>query len=320
MEEQLNSFIAYMRVERNASPRTVENYAREIREFLDFLRERGISGWGQVDRLVVRQYLAWLQGQGYVKASVARRLTEVRSFYRYLMRQGVVAANPLKVVSSPRLERRLPSFLTIEQVNSLLSTPDLATPQGLRDRALLEFLYASGMRVSEIVGLNLSNLERGLREARVWGKGGKERIVLLGEPAVAALESYLRLGRPRLAGDKANNAVFLNRSGGRLSARSVQEALEKYAALAGLSGKVTPHTLRHSFATHLLDGGADLRVVQELLGHAHLSTTQVYTHVTQSQARKIYMQAHPRARRQPPGEADNSQQGAGSREQGAGGG
>lgn len=312
MEEQLNSFIAYMRVERNASPRTVENYAREIREFLNFLRERGVSGWGQVDRLVVRQYLAWLQGQGYVKASVARRLTEVRSLYRYLMRQGAVAANPLKAVSSPRLERRLPSFLTIEQVNSLLSAPDLATPQGLRDRAILEFLYASGMRVSEIVGLNLSNLERGLREARAWGKGGKERIVLLGEPAVAALESYLRSGRPRLAGDKANNAVFLNRSGGRLSARSVQEALEKYAALAGLSGKVTPHTLRHSFATHLLDGGADLRVVQELLGHAHLSTTQVYTHVTQSQARKIYMQAHPRARRQPPGEAGGREQGAGS--------
>jgi len=296
MEEQLTQFIAYMTAEKNASPLTITLYRREIQEFGEFLRREGLESWGAADRLVVRRYLAWLQAQGYVKASIARRVAEIRSFYKYLLREGLIASNPLRGVSGPRKEKRLPHFLSVQETVALLSAPDTTTPQGLRDRAILELLYASGMRAGELVGLNLGSVNLSQKEARVLGKGAKERIVLLGEPARRALEAYLQEGRPRLLNNKAPKALFLNRLGTRLSARSVQEILSQCARQAGISQEVTPHTLRHTFATHLLDGGADLRVVQELLGHASLATTQIYTHVTQSQARKMYLASHPRAR------------------------
>jgi len=296
MEEQLTQFIAYMTAEKNASPLTITLYRREIREFGEFLRREGLAAWGAADRLAVRRYLAWLQAQGYVKASIARRVAEIRSFYKFLRREGLITSNPLESVSGPRKEKRLPHFLTVPEAVALLSAPDTTTPQGLRDRAILELLYASGMRAGELVGLNVGSVNLGQKEARVLGKGAKERIVLLGEPARRALEAYLQESRPRLLNNKAPKALFLNRLGTRLSARSVQEVLNHYARQAGLTKSVTPHTLRHTFATHLLDGGADLRVVQELLGHASLSTTQIYTHVTQSQARKMYLASHPRAK------------------------
>ena len=296
MEEHLTQFIAYMTAEKNASPLTITLYRREIQEFGEFLRREGLESWGAVDRLAVRRYLAWLQAQGYVKASIARRVAEIRSFYKYLQREGLIAHNTLRGVSGPRQEKRLPHFLTVPETVVLLSAPDTTTPQGLRDRAILELLYASGMRAGELVGLNLGSVNLSQKEARVLGKGAKERIVLLGEPARRALEAYLQEGRPRLLNNKAPKALFLNRLGTRLSARSVQEILNQRARQAGITQEVTPHTLRHTFATHLLDGGADLRVVQELLGHASLATTQIYTHVTQSQARKMYLASHPRAR------------------------
>ena len=296
MEEHLSQFIAYMTAEKNASPLTITLYRREIREFGEFLRREGLAAWGAADRLAVRRYLAWLQAQGYVKASIARRVAEIRSFYKFLRREGLIASNPLESVSGPRKEKRLPHFLSVPEAVALLSAPDTITPQGLRDRAILELLYASGMRAGELVGLNVGSVNLSQKEARVLGKGAKERIVLLGEPARRALEAYLQESRPRLLNNKAPKALFLNRLGTRLSARSVQEVLNHYARQAGLTKGVTPHTLRHTFATHLLDGGADLRVVQELLGHASLSTTQIYTHVTQSQARKMYLASHPRAK------------------------
>lgn len=296
METALNRFIIYMQAQRDASPYTVRNYRQEIIQFMDYLRtQEDVDDWEAVDRHVVRRYLAYLGAEGYVKASIARKLTEVRSFYKWMMNEGLVLENPLQAISTPKVEKRLPVFLSVEEVKRLLDAPDTSKPQGQRDRAIMELLYAAGLRVSELAGLNLGNIDRAQREVRVWGKGRKERIVVLGEPAVRALTTYLNDGRLKLLkGPRAVSALFLNRSGGRLSTRSVQKILDKYSKMAGLE-KVTPHVLRHTFATHLLDGGADLRTVQELLGHEHLSTTQIYTHVTQTRAREVYEKAHPRA-------------------------
>jgi integrase/recombinase XerC len=234
--------------------------------------------------------------QGLVKASIARKLSAIRSFYRYLLQEGIMSTNPVATTSSPKLDKRLPSFLTIEEVERLLEAPDLSTPPGQRDRALLELLYAAGLRVSELVQLNLEQVNLDTNEIRVWGKGAKERVVMMGQPAAEALIAYISQGRPELLGKKKGRALFLNRDGERLPARRIQKILEKYADLAGIDKRVYPHLLRHTFATHMLNGGADLRVVQELLGHADLSSTQIYTHVTKSQARKVYLSAHPMAR------------------------
>ena len=292
----LNSFIYYLEVERNASRFTVRNYSGDIAHFLDFLEKEGIDPLGGVDRLTLRQYLTQLLEQGFVKVSISRKLSALRAFYRYLLREGVISENPLARTSSPKLEKRLPSFLTIEEMKRLLETPDTTTPQGMRDRALLELLYASGLRVSELVGLDLHQVDLRERQTRVWGKGSKERMALMGRPAAAALSLYLRQGRPQLSGNGKSDALFLNRYGRRLAERRVQFIVQKYAEEAGLEKRIHPHLLRHTFATHLLDGGADLRVVQELLGHASLSSTQIYTHVTQRQARRVYLAAHPMAR------------------------
>ncbi len=297
MDEHLDKFITYLIAEKNASLYTIKNYRHEIRQFLDFLKEQGIDSWDGVDRYVLRRYLAWLQAEGYVKASIARRISEMRSFCRYLVREDILDTNPIRVISSPKIPKRLPNYLAPHEVEALLAAPDATVPQGQRDRAILEVLYASGLRVSEVVSLNLSNLDLRHGELRVWGKGGKERLALLGQPACRALTRYIQDGRSKLIKqNRATNALFLNRLGTRLSTRSVSNVLDKYAKLAGLRRRVTPHVMRHTFATHLLDGGADLRTVQELLGHASLSTTQIYTHVSQARAREVYRKAHPRAR------------------------
>jgi integrase/recombinase XerC len=298
VEQLLDSYMRYLEVERNASPFTVRNYRSDLLDFFGYLREQKVAVTGEVDRLVLRRYLARLLDRKLVKASIARRLSAIRSFYRYLIREKVVPSNPLATTSSPKLERRLPAFLSAQEMSRLLAAPDISTPQGQRDKALLELLYASGLRLSEIVRLDLTHLNLQAREVRVWGKGSKERVVLMGRPAVAALELYLARGRFRLLGGGRTDALFVNRDGRRLAERRVQLILKEYALQIGLEKRVYPHLLRHTFATHLLDGGADLRVVQELLGHASLTSTQVYTHVTQSQARKVYLAAHPRARRE----------------------
>ena len=296
MQEVFNRYINYLEVERNVSPYTVRNYTTDLLGFFTFLRTKEIGSLKEVDRHVLRDYLSHLMEQGFVKASIARKLSAMRSFYRYLLREGMIATSPI-MATSPKLDKRLPSFLTIEEINRLLEAPDLSTPQGQRDRSLLELLYASGIRVSELVSLNLEQVNLDSHEIRVWGKGSKERLALMGEPAAKALSDYLNQGRLKLLGNKGSNALFLNRYGGRLPERRVQRILEKYANIAGIDKGVHPHMLRHTFATHLLNGGADLRVVQELLGHADLSSTQIYTHVTKSQARKVYLSAHPMAQK-----------------------
>jgi len=298
LSEYLDQFMTYLVAERNASPYTIKNYSHEIGEFIAFARGQGITQLDQIERSILRLYLTKLAAEKKAKGSIARRLSELRSFGKFLVRQGALKTNVFDTVSAPRLGQRLPDYLDQEEARALVTAPDISTPAGLRDRAILEVLYAAGLRVSELVGLNIENVDLQRGQVRVWGKGGKERMGLLGQPAVRALKAYIRDGRPRLLKGKSSQALFVNqRDGRRLTTRAVGMLLNKYARRANVrpSGRVHPHLLRHTFATHLLDGGADLRTVQELLGHADLATTQVYTHVTQTRAREVYRQAHPRA-------------------------
>jgi len=293
MQEVFNRYIAYLEAERNVSPYTVRNYTNDLMEFFGFVREKGIDSLKDVNKQTLRGYLAQLMEQKYAKSSIARKLSAIRSFYRYLMREELISASPAATTVSPKLDKRLPAFLTVEEAKRLVESPDLSKPQGQRDRALLELLYASGLRVSELVNINMEQVNLSTNEIRVWGKGAKERMVLIGQPAAQALNNYINEGRRQLLAGKKSNALFVNRYGGRILARRVQKILTKYGR--SINKNVHPHVLRHTFATHLLDGGADLKVVQELLGHADLSSTQIYTHVTQSRARKIYLSAHPMA-------------------------
>ncbi|MBE3587006.1 MAG: tyrosine recombinase XerC [Thermoanaerobacteraceae bacterium] len=300
MYSHVDSFIYYLQLEKNASPHTLDNYQRDLFDGLDFFarklgRPDNQIRPGDIDRSLFRAYLADLQSRGLSRATRARRLAVWRSFFRYLSREEVVPVNPLQGISSPRAEKRLPRFLFVDQCRVLVEAPRGNTPLALRDRALLETLYASGIRVGELVGLNLEDLDLSGGSLRVAGKGARERVAPLGTFAVRALEKYLAAGRPALAGGKPGRAVFLNYRGGRLSARGVRKIIDKYISQLSLHCRVSPHMLRHSFATHLLDNGADLRAVQELLGHVRLSTTQIYTHVTREKLREVYRRAHPRA-------------------------
>jgi integrase/recombinase XerC len=307
VQDALERYIKHLIAERNASPHTVSNYRREIAQFMAFAQGQGVMAWGDVTPPLLRQWLALLHGQGYVKASVVRRISELRAFYTYLRRHDLVTTNPVQAISAPKLPQRLPRPLTREEIDTLLAAPDATTPQGQRDRAMLELLYAGGLRVSELLALDLNQVDLVQGQVRVLGKGAKERVALIGRPAIEALRSYLTDGRVRLAGatgvagapPRKSPAVFLNRSGQRLSVSMFTRTLSDYAAAAGIEHKVTPHMFRHSFATHLLDGGADLRSVQELLGHEQASTTQIYTQVSQNQLRETVLKAHPRARRDP---------------------
>lgn len=295
MEVLLDRFKKYLLVERNFSQYTVRNYLQDLTKFFSFLLFKKVSSLEEVDKKLLRDYLQWLEEIGYVRASIVRSLSALRSFYRYLLQTGSVAQNPLVSFSRPKIEKRLPSFMNLAEMKSLLDIPEISSPSGMRDRTLLELLYASGIRISELAKLDLDHVSLGNREIRVWGKGSKERIALMGRPAAKALENYMENGRPALLKGRNSRALFLNQNGGRLSVRYIQSIIKKQAEKAGISKRVHPHLFRHTFATHLLDGGADLRAVQELLGHASLSSTQIYTHVSRSHARKAYLAAHPRA-------------------------
>ncbi len=291
--EVFDKYLAFLKAEKNASPYTVRNYTRDLREFFGFVTNQNIDSLKDVNKLTLRAYLAYLMGHKYAKSSIARKLSAIRSFYRYLMREELVKASPAATTVSPRLDRKLPTFLTVDEARRLVESPDTSKSQGKRDRALLELLYASGLRVSELVNLDLDRVNLTTNEIRVWGKGAKERVVLIGAPAARALTDYIEHGRPLLLGGKPTRALFVNRYGERILARRAQKIITRYSL--AINKKIHPHILRHTFATHLLDGGADLKVVQELLGHADLSSTQIYTHVTRSQARRIYLAAHPMA-------------------------
>ena len=299
----LGRYRAYLETERSVSPNTVRNYTKAVGDFLDFLGEEGTATLDDVDREMLRRYVSALtEREGLKSPSVAGRLSALRSFYRYLVQEDLAAYNPVARLALPKLPKRLPQFLSKEEAERLVEAPDTATPVGQRDRAMLELFYATGMRVSELGGLDVGRVDLDTREVRVWGKGSKERVVLMGVPAAEALRRYLREGRKALRGPSGVGALFVNQQGKGLSVRAVQVAIARHARAAGLDKEVHPHMLRHSFATHLLDGGSDLRTVQELLGHASLTSTQIYTHVTQAKARRVYLDAHPRARKKRGGE------------------
>ena len=283
-EDLLDTYLIAQKARKNLSDYTLRNYANDLRQFFDYLDE-GNRGLRTVDRLLVREYLSSLVASGLANGSVSRKVSTLRVFYRYLRNEDVLDADPMLGVRGPKKEQRLPRFLTQGEIETLINAADKETPQGLRDRAILELLYAAGLRVSEVVGVEVANVDLDDQTARVFGKGARERLVMMGRPAVRAVERYLENGRPKLAKGPAT-ALFLNRDGERLSQRAVQIMVRKYALAAGLDRSVHPHLLRHTFATHLLEGGAELRVVQTLLGHANVNTTQIYTHVTDAAKRK----------------------------------
>lgn len=301
MHQELERFINHLQAVRNASPNTVRSYTTDIKQFLAFLDDEGLvtEPW-HIDAKVVRRYMARLHRLGIGKTSSARKLSSLRAFFKYLVRRGLMSSNPTIGLSTPKIEKRLPKFLREEQINALMQMPNLAEPIGLRDRAILEVLYATGARVSEIVGINLDDLDLTNGEIRVLGKGSKERVTFIGRPAQEALDAYINFGRSKLLAKRKDgvteNALFLNRFGRRLTVRSVHRLLDKYFSDVSEEIKISPHVLRHTFATHMLEHGADVRSIQELLGHSSISTTQIYTHVTRERLKEVYDQAHPRAR------------------------
>ena len=295
MHASINSFLADLRAERQASSHTLRSYHDDMEIFTRYLEENQKEGSDPtiVNPARLRRYSAWLNGQGYAASTIARRLASLRSFYRYLRRQGTVTTDPTSGLRNPKRPQRLPRLLRIDDVIRLLDAIPVHTALGVRDRAMLETLYGGGLRVSELVGLNLDDIDFESDLVRVRGKGRRERLSPIGPMAIRWIHHYLPIRQPKSAGEQA---VFLNRYGTRLTTRSVGRLLEDHLARAGLTGAASPHTLRHSFATHLLDRGADLRSVQELLGHRNLTTTQIYTHVTQDRLLHIYHETHPRAR------------------------
>jgi integrase/recombinase XerC len=289
MERYIEKFIRYLDIEKNYSSHTILNYRLDLEDFKKFLGEATIE---RVDYLTLRKYLAVLKEKQLGARSVGRRLSALRSFFKFLTREGYLKTNPILVLSSPKMEKHLPSFLTEEEVFKLIESAFAKNEndeRGLRDRAVLETFYSTGIRISELVGLDNNDIDFIGGIVKVRGKGKKERIVPIGDVAISAIRKYL--GKRK----KQSDALFLNKSGRRISTRGVRNIVGKYLRLGGIKQGVSAHTLRHSFATHLLNRGADLRTVQELLGHANLSTTQIYTHLTTERLKSVYDKAHPRA-------------------------
>jgi integrase/recombinase XerC len=305
LDQLLTQFLDHLRYERNVSAHTLRNYESDLHQFLDYLAPADEAGKrqqppiAQIDHLTIREWLATLHSDQKKKTSIARKLAALRTFFQFLVREGVVESNPAKIVATPRKEKKLPKHLSIEDAIRFIETPDTKTDFGKRDRAILELLYGTGVRVSELVNLNLRDVDFKNKLLRVFGKRRKERIVPFGDPAAAALKDYLSVREKFLTNAAVTKRdaqpLILNYQGTRMSTRSVGRLIEKYIKLCAGIHDISPHALRHSFATHLLDSGADLRDIQELLGHARLSTTQIYTHVSMEKLIEVYDKAHPKA-------------------------
>jgi len=302
VKEAIDSFLDYLALEKGFSENTIAAYRNDLHQLAGFVEEeaakRGtIPPWAAFDRQAMMTYMLDLKGRGYAATTVARKVAAIKSFFGFMVADGILKQNPTEGVSSTKVGKSLPKPISIEQVHRLLAEPaKLSTPEAKRDKAMLELLYATGMRVSELVSLNMADLDAEGGYVRCFGKGHKERLIPVHERAVGAVKEYLDGVRPRLARHSEEKALFLNRRGERLTRQGLWQILKGYAKSAELGAEITPHTLRHSFATHMLSGGADLRSVQELLGHANISTTQVYTHLTTEDMRRAYQKSHPRAR------------------------
>jgi|SRR6185436_9356492 len=306
MEQLITQFLEHLRYERNVSEHTLRNYSSDINQLLEYLApahpdtgERTPPDLHQVDHITIREWLSLLHSQQKTKASIARKLAALRTFFQFLVREGVIELNPAKLVSTPRLEKKLPKHLSIEEAIKFIETPDKETDIGKRDAAMLELLYATGVRVSELTKMDVKDVDFKNKLIRVSGKRRRERIVPFGEPALESLRSYLDVRERFLnsapVSEREDQALFLNYQGTRISPRSVGRMVEKYIRICAGMHDISPHALRHSFATHLLDSGADLRDIQELLGHARLSSTQIYTHVSMEKLVDVYDKSHPKA-------------------------
>jgi integrase/recombinase XerC len=302
-QESLNQFLQHLKYERNVSPHTLRNYESDLEQFRQFLfgiEKREDFPLSEIDRLTIREWMATLHAAGKKKTSIARKLASLRTLFQFLIREGKLESNPAKMVATPKIERKLPNHLSMEDAVRFIETPDANDDLGRRDRAILEFLYATGIRVGELVNIDLKDIDLRERMVRVFGKRRKERIVPFHAHALDALMHYLEESRPVFLNNapesvRAANACFLNYQGTRITTRSVGRMIDKYIKQCADVHKISPHSLRHTFATHMLDSGADLRDIQELLGHARLSTTQIYTQVSMEKMIDVYSKAHPKA-------------------------
>jgi len=295
MERWIDNYMNYITVERGLSQNTLDSYGADLVRYQSFLRELGIVQIGETSKLEVMAYLLSLRKRDLSDKTVARSIAVLRGFYRWLADEGVLQGNPLEDMESPRTTRSLPEVLSLDEVDSLLNQPDPSSPIGMRNKAMLELLYATGLRVSELTNLVLTNINLEAGYLIVLGKGAKQRIVPMGQEALHWLKRYLEESRQKLLGNNRSPRTFVSQWERGMTRQSFWKIMKKYALMAGIRKKISPHTLRHSFASHLLEGGADLRSVQSLLGHVDISTTQIYTHVTRERLKKIHAQYHPRS-------------------------
>ena len=294
MIELIDQFLDYLSIEKGLSKNTIVSYRQDLIKFIEYLKSRNVTKVQDVTKHSVSKYLYFLKDKSLSSSSISRNLVAIKVFFKFLIAERIITEDVAGVLESPRLTQYLPEVLGMQEVTKMLDTPDTRNLLGQRDKAVLELMYATGMRVSEVVGLMRENLNMDVGFIKCTGKGGKERIVPVGKIAKLALSRYMEKSRPRLLGKKEDRHLFLSRLGKKISRQSFWKMVKKYARIAGIKRKITPHTLRHSFATHLLEKGADLRSVQEMLGHADISTTQLYTHINKSRLKGIHKKFHPR--------------------------
>jgi len=295
LNKLVKEFLDYLLIERGLADNTIVSYEKDLQNFLQFLNKVSVKDLEKLEKEHILAYLVHLKKMKRAAATIARRTAALKTFFNFLYQEGYIVNNLGENLEGPKKEKKLPDFLSVKEMDKLLAIPQLNTVQGVRDKAMLELLYATGMRVSELINLDLHNLNLEMAYVRCWGKGSKERIIPIGSQAVSSLNTYLQWGRNKLLKNPREQALFLNQHGKRLTRQGFWKILKKYVKLAGIEKKITPHVFRHSFATHLLENGADLRVVQEMLGHADISTTQIYTHLTTKRISQVYNDAHPRA-------------------------
>ncbi|ACA39305.1 site-specific tyrosine recombinase XerD [Lysinibacillus sphaericus] len=293
----VEDYIHFIQVERQLSVNTLASYRRDLESYVNFLQNaEGMANFNHIERTTILRHLEQLRVQGKTSRTIARHISSIRSFHQFLLREKRAESDPTVHLEMPTIEQKLPNILSIEEIEALLTAPNRSKPQGIRDLAMLELLYGSGMRISELIALDLADLHLTMGFVRVFGKGGKERIIPLGKSALSAISTYLNNARGQLQGKyPKTDAFFINQRGKRLTRQGCWKLMKEHALKAGIQHELTPHTLRHSFATHLVENGADLRAVQEMLGHADISTTQIYTHISKTRLSEVYKQFHPRA-------------------------
>ncbi len=294
MQELIEAFLNYLSVERGLSRNTVISYQEDLNSYIDFLKKQSIETLSKSTKSDITDFMLFQKDKGLSVNSVARRLAAIKMFYRFLVRERILKNDPTSLIDSPKLWKKIPQTLSLNEINTLLSQPDIRDKHGIRDKAILETLYATGMRVSEAVNLKVDNINLDIGFLRCIGKGNKERVIPFGKKAIGSLKRYLKVSRPYFLKKKESEFLFLNRSGNRISRQSLWKIIKKYARSARIKKSIRPHILRHSFATHLLERGADLRSVQEMLGHSNISTTQIYTHINKDRLKTIHKMYHPR--------------------------